>query len=71
MAQFLLPAPFLSYHILEANTRSFVSSYHDSTEDLYDDREDFDEETEVTVVSITPGLVNKHTTCQRHSRILQ
>lgn len=51
MAQFLLPAPFLSFHILEANTRKVLCSYHDSREDLYDEREDFDEETEVTLVS--------------------
>lgn len=59
-SQFLLPAPFLSYHILEANTRNLVYSFHNSNEDIYDDRDDFDEETEVTVVSFEKCPVKKY-----------
>lgn len=52
LAQFLVPAPFLSYHILEAATRDIPFSYNNSNEDLYDDRDDFDEESEVTAVCL-------------------
>ncbi|KAG5876298.1 hypothetical protein JTB14_028939 [Gonioctena quinquepunctata] len=50
ISQFLLPAPFLSSHILEATTRAIPFSYNNSNDDLYDDREDYDEETERTAV---------------------
>ncbi|CAH1183660.1 unnamed protein product [Phaedon cochleariae] len=52
LAQFLLPAPFLSFHILEAGRRTIPFSYNNSNEDLYDDREDYDEETEKTVTCL-------------------
>ena len=49
LSHFLLPAPFLSFHILEAGTRNVPYSYNNSTEDLYDNDDDFDEESEITV----------------------
>lgn len=51
LSQFLLPAPFLSSHILEANSRSVPLSYVNSNEDLYV-QEDYDEEAETTVTSL-------------------
>lgn len=52
LAQFLLPAPFLSFHILEASNRKIPFSYNNSNEDLYDDHDDYDEDSEVTIVCL-------------------
>lgn len=52
LSEFLLPAPFLSLHILEASSRLMPFSYNTSTEDLYDEREDYDEEQEKTAVCL-------------------
>ncbi|KAJ8980296.1 hypothetical protein NQ317_005216 [Molorchus minor] len=52
LAQFLLPAPFLSFHILEAANKKIPYSYNNSNEDLYDDNDDFDEDSEITAVCL-------------------
>lgn len=52
LSHFLLPAPFLSFHILEACTKNVPCCYNNSTEDLYDNDDDFDEEVEITVLGI-------------------
>lgn len=44
LAHFLVPAPFLSFHILEASTKNAPCSCSTSTEDLYDTEEDLDDE---------------------------
>lgn len=49
LAHFLVPAPFLSFHILEAGTKLVPCSYNHSTEDLYDTEEDLDDEMELCV----------------------
>ncbi|XP_056638330.1 enhancer of mRNA-decapping protein 4 isoform X1 [Diorhabda sublineata] len=46
LAEFLLPAPFLSFHILEAASRNVPFSYDNTNDDLYDERDDFDEDVE-------------------------
>lgn len=54
LSQFLLPNPFLSYHILEAKSRQTSPySYSNSIEDLYgDERDDFEEDCDMTVISL-------------------
>ncbi|KAJ8960755.1 hypothetical protein NQ318_020048 [Aromia moschata] len=52
LTQFLLPAPFLSFHILEAVARKVAFAYGAGNDDLYDDRDDYDEEAEVTAVCL-------------------
>ncbi|XP_050510521.1 enhancer of mRNA-decapping protein 4 isoform X2 [Diabrotica virgifera virgifera] len=53
MAGFLLPAPFLSFHILEATSRIMPFSYNNSTEDeFYEDRDEFDEDSERTAICL-------------------
>lgn len=52
LAQFLLPAPFLSFHILEASNRKIPFSYNNSNEDLYDDHDDYDEDSEITIICL-------------------
>ncbi|KAJ8920900.1 hypothetical protein NQ315_015693 [Exocentrus adspersus] len=52
LAQFLLPEPFLSFHLLEASSRKIPFSYNNGNEDLYDEQDDYDEDSEITVVCI-------------------
>ncbi|KAH1001419.1 hypothetical protein HUJ04_005443 [Dendroctonus ponderosae] len=53
LAHFLIPAPFMSFHILEAATKNFPFCYNNSSEDLYDDSDtEFDDEAEITVQSL-------------------
>nr|XP_023013294.1 enhancer of mRNA-decapping protein 4 [Leptinotarsa decemlineata] len=52
LSQFLLKDPFLSCHILKAETRTVCSSYGNSNEDLSEDREDYDEESEGTAACL-------------------
>lgn len=49
MSHFLVPAPFLSFHILEAGTRNVPFCFNNSSEDLCDIEDDFDEEAEICV----------------------
>ncbi|XP_072391528.1 enhancer of mRNA-decapping protein 4 isoform X1 [Diabrotica undecimpunctata] len=53
IAGFLLPAPFLSFHILEATSRTMPFSYNNSTEDeFYEERDEFDEDSERTAICL-------------------
>ncbi|CAH1995790.1 unnamed protein product [Acanthoscelides obtectus] len=52
LSQFLLPAAFLSVHILEACTKNVPILYNNSNEDLYQDPDDYDEGAEIAVTSL-------------------
>ncbi|XP_060517903.1 enhancer of mRNA-decapping protein 4 isoform X3 [Cylas formicarius] len=52
LSQFLLPAPFLSFHVLDACTKNIPLCYSNSTEDVYDNEDLFDEDSEITVTSL-------------------
>ncbi|XP_066256745.1 enhancer of mRNA-decapping protein 4 homolog [Euwallacea similis] len=53
LANFLVPAPFLSFHILEAGTRNFPYCYNNSSDDLYDENgEEFEDEVEISVQAL-------------------
>ncbi|CAG9768722.1 unnamed protein product [Ceutorhynchus assimilis] len=52
LAHFLVPAPFLSYVPLEAGCRNVPFCFNSSTEDLYDNEDDFDDEAEICVQSL-------------------
>ncbi|KAL1513336.1 hypothetical protein ABEB36_002757 [Hypothenemus hampei] len=52
LANFLVPAPFLSFHILEAGSRNMPYCYSNSTEDLYDNDDYTEYETEICVQNL-------------------
>ncbi|CAG9860340.1 unnamed protein product [Phyllotreta striolata] len=57
LSEFLLPAPFLSLHILEAGRNLMTTYFDNSREDLYDDREDNYEEEQEQVQIVLKMLV--------------